>query len=133
MKSRFIGVLTLVFVFAIASIGLAAALKDDTQFLGKVTKIDAKAKKLTIETIGEKKAQTFEFNILDNALIMENSRGKILSADDIKAGVIVNINCWRKGDSLYARTIWVEFKEDYLTKAILKDAKEGKNYKEIEP
>ncbi len=131
MKIRFIAVVALAFVFAITGIASAVVLSSDTQYLGKVKEI--KGDKMTIETIGEKKAQTIEITILDHVLIMENSRGKILSVSDIKPGVTVNVNGWPSGGKWYARTIWVEFKEDYVTKAILKDAKDGKYYKEIEP
>lgn len=132
MKLRtLVVVMAVMMVFVFVGSGFAKVSMDDTQMLGEVTKVSGD--KITIKTIGERTPQTFEFNVLDNALIMENSKGKILKLSDIKRGTIVNINCWRKGNSLYARMIWVETEEDYLTKAILKDAKQGKYYKEIEP
>ena len=118
-------------VFGFAGTSMAKVTKDDTQMFGKVTSVSGK--KITIETIGEKSSQTFTLNILDNAMVMESDNGKILKVGDIKTGSIVNLYCWRKGDELYARHIWLETKEDYLTKAILKDAKDGKNYKDVEP
>lgn len=118
-------------VFAFVGSGIAKVSSNDTQMFGKVTKISGKS--VTIETIGEKSPQTFDFSILDNVLVMQNDNGKILKVSDIKTGQTVNIYCWNKGGSLYARMIWVETVQDYLTKAILKDAKDGKNYKEIEP
>lgn len=124
-------VAAVVMVFAFVGSGIAKVSKDDTQMLGKVTKISGKS--VTIETIGEASPQTFEFKILDNALVMQSDNGKILKTSDIKTGQTVNIYCWRKGDDLYARHIWLEVKEDYLTKAILKDAKDGKPYKGIDP
>ena len=118
-------------VFAFAGSGIAKVSKDDTQMLGKVTRISGKS--LTITTIGEKSPQTFDMKIMDNAMVMQSDNGKILKASDIKTGALVNIYCWRKGDDLYARHIWIEVKADYLTKAILKDAKDGKPYKGIDP
>ena len=122
-------------VFGFAGTSMAKVTKDDTQMFGKVTKVSTggRASQITIETIGEKSSQTFTLNILDNAMVMESDNGKILKVGDIKTGSIVNLYCWRKGDELYARHIWLETKEDYLTKAILKDAKDGKNYKDVEP
>ena len=118
-------------VFAFAGSGIAKVSKDDTQMLGKVTRISGKS--LTIETIGEKSPQTFDMKIMDNAMVMQSDNGKILTVSAIKTGSTVNIYCYRKGEDLYARHIWLEVKQDYLTKAILKDAKDGKNYKEIDP
>ncbi len=132
MKFRILAVVAAVMmVFVFAGSSMAKVTKDDTQMFGKVTSISGK--KVTIETIGEKSPQTFTLNILDNAMVMQSDNGKILKVSDIKNGNTVNIYCWRKGDELYARHIWIEAKEDYLTKAILKDAKDGKNYKEVEP
>ena len=118
-------------VFGFAGTSMAKVTKDDTQMFGKVTSVSGK--KITIETIGEKSSQTFTLNILDNAMVMQSDNGKILKVSDIKTGSVLNIYFWRKGDELYARHIWLEAKEDYLTKAILKDAKDGKYYKEIDP
>ena len=118
-------------VFAFAGSGIAKVSKDDTQMVGKVTRISGKS--LTIETIGEKSPQTFDMNILDNAMVMQSDNGKILKVSDIKTGQTVNIYCWNKGGTLYARMIWIETVQDYLTKAILKDAKDGKPYKGIDP
>ena len=122
-------------VVGFAGSSMAKVTRDDTQMLGKVTKVSTggRASQITIETIGEKSPQTFTLNILDNAMVMQSDNGKILKVSDIKTGNTVNIYCWRKGDELYARHIWLELKEDYLTKAILKDAKDGKNYKDVEP
>ena len=132
MKFRILAVVAAVMmVFVFAGSSMAKVTKDDTQMFGKVTSISGK--KVTIETIGEKSPQTFTLNILDNAMVIQSDNGKILKVSDIKNGNTVNIYCWRKGDELYARHIWIEAKEDYLTKAILKDAKDGKNYKEVEP
>ncbi|MBI5406646.1 MAG: hypothetical protein HZA18_03020 [Nitrospirae bacterium] len=124
-------VVAVAIVFAFVGSGIAKVSKDDTQMFGKVTKISGKS--LTIETIGEKSPQTFDMKIMDNAMVMQSDNGKILKVSDIKTGATVNIYCYRKGDDLYARHIWLEVKEDYLTKAILKDAKDGKYFKEIEP
>ena len=128
---RLVLVAAVMMVVGFAGSSMAKVTRDDTQMLGKVTSISGK--KITIETIGEKSPQTFTLNILDNAMVMQSDNGKILKVSDIKTGNTVNIYCWRKGDELYARHIWLELKEDYLTKAILKDAKEGKNYKDVEP
>ena len=120
-----------VVVFAFVGSGIAKVSKDDTQMFGKVTKISGKS--VTIETIGEKSPQTFDMKIMDNAMVMQSDNGKILKVGDIKTGSTVNIYCYRKGDDLYARMIWIETVQDYLTKAILKDAKDGKPYKGIDP
>ena len=132
MKLKMLSVVAaVVMVFAFVGSGIAKVSKDDTQMVGKVTRISGKS--LTIETIGEKSPQTFDMKIMDNAMVMQSDNGKILKASDIKTGSTVNIYCYRKGEDLYARHIWLEVKQDYLTKAILKDAKDGKNYKEIDP
>ena len=132
MKFRILAVVAAVMmVFVFAGSSFAKVSKDDTQMFGKVTSISGK--KVTIETIGEKSPQSFTFNILDNAMVMQSNNGKILKVSDIKTGSVVNIYCWRKGDDLYARWVWIEPKEDYLTKSIIKDAKEGKYYKDVEP
>lgn len=124
-------VAAVVMVFAFVGSGIAKVSKDDTQMVGKVTKVSGKS--LTIETIGEKSPQTFDMKIMDNAMVMQSDNGKILKVSDIKTGTTVNIYCYRKGDDLYARHIWLEVNQDYLTKAILKDAKDGKPYKGIDP
>src|SRR3972149_5350430 len=90
-------------VFAFVGSGIAKVSKDDTQMLGKVTRISGKS--LTIETIGEKSPQTFDMKIMDNAMVMQSDNGKILKASDIKTGSTVNIYCYRKGDDHYARHI----------------------------
>ena len=132
MKLKLLSVVAAVaVVFAFVGSGIAKVSKDDTQMLGKVTRISGKS--LTIETIGEKSPQTFNMNILNNAMVMQSDNGKILKVSDIKTGQTVNIYCWNKGDNLYARMIWIETVQDYLTKAILKDAKDGKPYKGIDP
>src|SRR3989337_3961016 len=83
-------------VCAFAGSGIAKVSKDDTQMLGKVTRISGKSS--TINTIGEKSPQTFDMKIMDNAMVMPSANGKILTVSAIKTGSTVNIYCYRKGD-----------------------------------
>src|SRR3989304_10352189 len=93
-----------VVVFAFVGSGIAKVSKDDTQMLGKVTKISGKS--LTIETIGEKSPQTFDMKIMDNAMVMQSDNGKILKVGDIKTGSTLEIFFYLKGEYLFFRNNW---------------------------